>query len=57
MKKVILRNVNIFYDGGPLEMPDVYFINCTFEVKQQSNGQRLVAAVLEPPPAVTFNAS
>jgi hypothetical protein len=56
MKKVILRNVYISYSGGPLRMQDVYFINCTFAVKQQPNGQRLVAAALSPPPATTFEA-
>jgi hypothetical protein len=57
LKKAILRNVHIVYEGGPLLMQDVYFINCTFDVRQQSNGQRLVMAVLDPSPAVSFKAS
>jgi len=57
LKKVIFRNVLIEYSGGPLQMQDVYFLNCTFVVHQQPNGERLVAAVLERPPAVNFTAS
>ncbi len=57
LKKVIFRNVYISYSGGPLEMENVYFLNCTFGVKQQPNGQGLVAAILKPPPATTFTAS
>jgi hypothetical protein len=57
LKKVIFRNVHILYGGGPLIMQNAYFINCTFDVRQQSNGQRLVMAVLDPSPAVSFNAS
>ena len=56
MKKVILRNVHVFYNGGPLEMQEVYFINCTFEVRHQSNGEGLIMAALQGV-AVNFNAS
>ena len=55
MKKVILRNVSIYYAGAPLQMEDVYFMNCTFSVKQQSNGERLALAVLRPSPATTLD--
>jgi hypothetical protein len=54
MKKVILQNVFVSYHGGPLRMQDVYFLNCTFDVRQQSNGQRLVLAVLDPSPSTTL---
>jgi hypothetical protein len=27
------KNAHIIYDGGPLELNDVYFINCTFEFR------------------------
>jgi hypothetical protein len=57
LKQVVFRNVHIVYSGGPQEMQDVYFLNCTFDVKQQPNGQALVAAALKPSPATSFNAS
>jgi hypothetical protein len=57
MRKVIFRNVYILYDGAPLQMQDVYFINCTFQIKQQSNGERLALAVLRPAPATTLDNS
>jgi hypothetical protein len=57
MKKVIFRNVHVVYNGGPLRMQDVYFLDCTFEVRQRSNGEALAVAVLNPSPATTFTAS
>ena len=54
LKKVIFRNVYISYDGGPIHMQDVYFMNCVFQVRQQSNGERFAFAVLSPPPATTL---
>ena len=56
LKKVVLRNVYIEYNGGPLEMEEVYFLNCTFSIKQHPNGQSFAIALLKPPPFVSFNA-
>lgn len=30
MRHVVLRNADIQYDGGPIKLEDVYFVNCTF---------------------------
>jgi hypothetical protein len=57
LKKMIFQNVYIEYDGGPIKMQEVYFLNCTFVVKQQRNGEQLVTAALKPSPAVNFDAS
>ena len=57
MRRVILRNVNVYYRGGALNMKDVYFVNCTFFVSQQPNGRGLVTAALTTSPATTFTAS
>jgi hypothetical protein len=57
LKKVIFRNVYISYSGGPLEMEDVYFLNCTFGVSQHPNGELLLTKVLDQSTAVKFNAS
>ena len=30
MRHVIIRNADVQYDGGPIRLEDVYFVNCTF---------------------------
>jgi hypothetical protein len=57
LRKVIFKNVYIQYDGGPIKMQDVYFLNCTFVITKQRNGELLATNVLKPSPAVNFNAS
>jgi hypothetical protein len=48
IKNAVFRNVPIVYDGGPLWMTNVYFINCTFAMKQNRDSQNLAVAVLDP---------
>lgn len=50
IRKVIFEGVRIHYEGGPLILQDVYFINCTFDIKQTSNSQVLSARLMEPAP-------
>lgn len=57
LRKVIFRSVYILYSGGPLEMYDVYFFNCTFSIEQKPNGIGLLTAALKPSPATNFIAS
>ncbi len=57
LKKVIFRNVYVVYDGGPLQMENVYFLNCTFDIKQQANGERFALALLGPLPDTTLDNS
>lgn len=45
-KNVIFRDSRIRYDGGPVEMENVYFVNCTFEFKHAPNSIRLSKTVL-----------
>jgi hypothetical protein len=33
MKHVIVQNADVQYDGGPIRLEDVYFVNCTFHSK------------------------
>jgi hypothetical protein len=56
-KNVIFRNARITYHGGPLVMENVYFLNCTFDIPQQNNGQQLATALLKRSAAITFKAS
>jgi hypothetical protein len=55
-KKVIFRNVEIYYNGGPLEMNEVYCLGCTFNITQTPNGKRFVERFLDPSPSIKFNA-
>jgi hypothetical protein len=48
LKRVIFKDTHIIYKGGPLTMENVYFINCTFEIQQQRQGQEFAQAVLSP---------
>jgi hypothetical protein len=57
LRNVIFQNVHVVYNGGPLIMTNVYFINCTFDMKSSKNTQKLALATLEPSPATTFSAS
>ena len=53
VRNVVLENITVEYDGGPVEMDHVYFVNCTFKVKPMSSTQRFANAVLSQVP-VTF---
>lgn len=61
IRHVVFKNARIEYDGGPTSIQDVYFVNCTFDIKPiaASNGTKLEAftnAVLGLYP-VSFSAS
>ncbi len=53
-RNVILINVHIIYNGGPVELTNLYLINCTFEMEAATNTENLALAVLSPSPATTF---
>lgn len=55
LKNIILKNSKIIYAGGPVEMENVYFVNCTFEVSKRPNGQSFANTVLASSPATTFH--
>jgi len=46
VKNVIIRDAKITYTGGPLILENVYFVNCTFEISQQANGQEFAKSLL-----------
>jgi len=45
-KNVIFRNSTIKYDGGPLRMENVYFVNCTFEIPPNQHGREFAEKVI-----------
>jgi hypothetical protein len=55
-RNVIFRDVRIMYSGGPLKMTNVFFLNCTFEMKPETNTLKLASAALEPGAATSFSA-
>jgi hypothetical protein len=55
-RNVILQNVHVYYYGGQVKMANVYFLNCTFEMKPGQNSQKLALAALTGGPSTTFSA-
>jgi hypothetical protein len=53
MKNVILKNMHIVYEGGPVALENVTFVNCIFDFgpgdKSQELGRQILAST-----AVTF---
>ena len=56
LKNIIIKDSKIIYEGGPVEMENVYFVNCTFEVSRRPNGQSFASTVLASAPATIFHA-
>jgi hypothetical protein len=54
MKNVVLRNVDIYYHGGPLHLENVTFINCHFDVTDSPGGDHLLEAAIESSGNVQF---
>jgi hypothetical protein len=56
LRNVIFKDMTIAYDGGPLLMENVTFINCKFDFPSSKQGQALALAVLQET-NVKFSAS
>lgn len=54
LKNIIFKDTKIIYEGGRVEMENVYFVNCTFAVTRRPNGQNFASSVLASAPATTF---
>jgi len=46
MKNVVVRDVTVEYDGGATSLENVYFVDCTFDIKPAPNGRQLGSAIL-----------
>jgi hypothetical protein len=51
LKNIIFVNSTIIYNGGPVELQGVYFVNCSFRISRQQTGQEFAAAILSNSPA------
>ncbi len=56
LRNVIFVNVHVVYSGGPVQLQNVSFLNCTFQVAPVTNGRQFAEAVLAGPSTV-FSAS
>jgi hypothetical protein len=55
LRQVWLKNTRIVYNGGPLMLEDVHFVNCTFEMPDNSNSRMLAAMILNHPSDVDLS--
>jgi hypothetical protein len=55
IKRVVFIDVEVIYDGGPLQMENVYFVNCTFKIKPTPRSKNLAIAMLSQNAATTFS--
>jgi len=53
-RNVIFDGITVEYDGGPLVMENVYFVNCELKLKIVKNSRNLAIAILAPSPSTTF---
>jgi hypothetical protein len=49
INNVIFQHMHIKYSGGALELKDVYFVDCTFEVEQSRNAVQFAEQVAADP--------
>jgi hypothetical protein len=54
LRNVVFHNVHIQYFGAPLTMKNVYFIDCTFDMKIEPKARQLAVALLAPTPSTSF---
>jgi hypothetical protein len=46
LKNVILRDLRLSYQGGPVRLENVYFVNCTFDIKPGLETEKFALAML-----------
>lgn len=46
-KNVVIKDAKVEYDGGPIKLESVYFVNCEFIVPQTPGGRAFAAAILK----------
>jgi hypothetical protein len=57
MRRVIITDATVVYEGSPVVLEDIRFINCTFTVKRKPQGELFALAVFSPSAATAFRAS
>jgi hypothetical protein len=46
LKDVVVQDAKVEYDGGPLKLENVYFVNCQFVIPPSEQGRGLARAIL-----------
>jgi hypothetical protein len=54
MKRIVIRDARVIYQGGPASLRGVYFVNCKFEIQPKLTGQMLATAIISEP-SVNFS--
>ena len=47
LKNVVVRDAHVVYGGGPVELVNVYFVNCTFDIHPSPQSPRLANTLLK----------
>lgn len=50
LKNVVIHDMQVSYDGGPLTMENVYFVNCTFVINKKPLVERFAQNVIASVP-------
>jgi hypothetical protein len=56
IRNVVVHDARIIYSGGPLILENVYFVNCTFDLKNEPNSKQFAEDLIMKVP-VSFTAS
>jgi hypothetical protein len=54
IRNAIVKNARISFESGAARLENVYFVNCTFDIKSALNTRPLAIALLAKAPSTTF---
>jgi hypothetical protein len=57
IKNIVFKDSKIIYEGGRVQMDNVYFVNCTFEMPSKPNSENLALTLVASVPETNFSAS
>jgi hypothetical protein len=55
LENVVLQNVKIVYNGGPISLRNVHFVNCEITATNKPQGDLLLAAISQNQPFVSIS--
>jgi hypothetical protein len=56
MKNIIIQDSHIVFRGNPVQLENVYFVNCTFDVSREIRGRQFANAMFSASPSITLTA-
>jgi len=54
-KNLIFQDAQIHYLGGSVQLENVYFLNCSFEIERKPSVKNFLIAALSPQPSTNFS--